>query len=158
VPRCLSFLVRPPTHSQPQRPSREAGLTYPVDFSNSTVIVTGGNRGIGRAISETLAKAGANVAIIYNSAKDAPDVAAEIAKQFNIKCEAWKCDVGNPEIVKKTFQEINEKFGQVTGLVANAGVSVVKDALEMTKEDFSFVCKFRIPFRALSQRLSTGLR
>lgn len=109
------------------------------DFSNSTVIVTGGNRGIGRAISETLAKASANVAIIYNSAKDAPDVAAQIAKEFSVKCEAWKCDVGNPELVKKTFKEIDEKMGPVTGLVANAGVSVVKDALEMTKDDYNFV-------------------
>lgn len=109
------------------------------DFSQSTVIVTGGNRGIGRAISETLAKAGANVAIVYNSAKDAPEVAAQIAKEHGVKVEAWKCDVGNPELVKSTFQEINDKFGQVTGLVANAGVSVVKDALEMKKEDFSFV-------------------
>lgn len=109
------------------------------DFSNNTVIVTGGNRGIGRAISETLAKASANVAIIYNSAKDAPDVAAEIAKQYGVKVEAWKCDVGDTELVKKTFKEIDEKMGPVTGLVANAGVSVVKDALEMKKEDFSFV-------------------
>ncbi|OCF33411.1 hypothetical protein I317_06012 [Kwoniella heveanensis CBS 569] len=109
------------------------------DFSGSTVIVTGGNRGIGFAISETLAKAGANVAIIYHSAKDAEEVAAKLSKEHNAKVQAWKCDVGNVELVKSTFAEINEKFGQVTGVVANAGVSVVKDALEMKKEDFSFV-------------------
>ena len=110
-----------------------------VNFSGSTVIVTGGNRGIGRAISETLAKASANVAIIYHSAKDAEEVADQIAKEHGVKVKAWKCDVGNPELVKKTFTDINDSFGPVTGLVANAGVSVVKDALEMTKEDFSFV-------------------
>jgi len=109
------------------------------DFSGQTIIVTGGNRGIGLAISETLAKSGANVAIIYNSAKDAPDVAARIAKESNVKCEAWKCDVGQIDLVKSTFKEIDEKFGNITGVVANAGVSVVKDALEMKKEDFSFV-------------------
>jgi len=109
------------------------------DFSGQTIIVTGGNRGIGFAISETLAKASANVAIIYNSAKDAPDVAAKIAKDHGVKCEAFKCDVGNTELVKKTFKEIDEKFGSVTGVVANAGVSVVKDALEMQKEDYQFV-------------------
>ena len=110
-----------------------------VDFANTTTIVTGGNRGIGRAISETVAKAGGNVAIIYNSAKDAEEVAAQIAKEHNVKVQAWQCDVGNQDKVKSTFKEIDEKMGPVTGLVANAGVSVVKDALEMTKEDFSFV-------------------
>jgi len=113
------------------------GISF--DFSGQTIIVTGGNRGIGFAISETLAKASANVAIIYNSAKDAPDVAAKIAKDHGVKCEAFKCDVGNTELVKKTFKEIDEKFGSVTGVVANAGVSVVKDALEMQKEDYQFV-------------------
>lgn len=105
--------------------------------------------GIGLAISETIAKAGGNVAIIYNSAKDAPEVAAGLAKKYNVKVEAWKCDVGKPELVTKTFKEVDEKMGPVTGLVANAGVSVVKDALEMKKEDFSFVCE--------SQAVSPGL-
>ena len=98
-------------------------------------------QGIGKAISETLAKANANVAIIYHSAKDAEEVAADIAQKYSVKCQAWKCDVGDADIVKKTFAEINEKMGPVTGLVANAGVSVVKDALDMKKEDFSFVCE-----------------
>lgn len=109
------------------------------DFSGSTVIVTGGNRGIGYAISEALAKAGATVAIIYHSAKDAEEVAAKIAKEHGVKCQAWKCDVGNSELVKKTFKEIDETFGPVHGVVANAGVSVVKDALEMEKTDYSYV-------------------
>ena len=97
--------------------------------------------GIGFAISETLAKASANVAIIYHSAKDAEEVASNLASKYNVKCQAWKCDVGDADVVKKTFAEINEKMGPVTGLVANAGVSVVKDALDMKKEDFSFVCE-----------------
>ncbi|ORX38062.1 hypothetical protein BD324DRAFT_650595 [Kockovaella imperatae] len=109
------------------------------DFSGKTYIVTGGNRGIGLAISEAIAEAGGNVGVIYHSAKDAPDIAAGIAKKYNVKCEAWKCDVGDPELVKKTFKEIDEKFGQVDGVVANAGISVVKDAIDLTKEDFNSV-------------------
>jgi sorbose reductase len=97
--------------------------------------------GIGLAISETIAKAGGNVAIIYNSAKDAPQVAEDLASKHGVKVQAWQCNVGDPEAVTKTFKEVDEKMGPVTGLVANAGVSVVKDALEMKKEDFSFVCE-----------------
>ena len=95
--------------------------------------------GIGRAISEAIAAAGGNVAIIYRSAKDAKDVAATIGKQFNIKCEAWQCDVGDQELVGTTFKEIYDKFGGLHGVVANAGVSVVKDAVEMTKKDYDYV-------------------
>ena len=61
-----------------------------------------------------------------------------------MKCEAWKCDVGDSDAVKSTFKEIDEKFGNLHGVVANAGVSVVKDALEMTKEDYNYVCGSRL--------------
>jgi NAD(P)-dependent dehydrogenase (short-subunit alcohol dehydrogenase family) len=111
------------------------------------VIVTGGNRGIGRAISETIAKAGGAVAIIYNSAKDAEDVAAQIAKEHGVKVQAFQCDVGKQDRVQAVFKEIDEKMGPVTGLVANSGVSIVKPAVDMTKEDFSFVCECRVPER-----------
>lgn len=109
------------------------------DFSGQCVIVTGGNRGIGFAISNAVAKAGGNVAIIYRSSKDAHDVAEKLAKEHGVKVQAWQCDVGDADLVKKTFKEIDEKMGPIQGLVANAGVSIVKPALEMTKEDFSYV-------------------
>ncbi|KAL7006900.1 hypothetical protein EMMF5_003484 [Cystobasidiomycetes sp. EMM_F5] len=110
-----------------------------VDFKNQTVVVTGGNRGIGFAISETLAKAGANVAIIFRSAKDAHDVAAKLAKDHGTEVKAWQCDVGNTEQVTKTFEEINSSFGQITSVVANAGVSIVKPATELTYDDYKYI-------------------
>ncbi|KAI9630274.1 hypothetical protein KEM48_014137 [Puccinia striiformis f. sp. tritici PST-130] len=101
--------------------------------------VTGGNRGIGLALSQACADAGAAVGIIYNSAQDAPDRAAEIAKKYGVKCRAYQCDVGNQEKVNQVFRKINSELGPVTGLIANAGISVVKDALEYTREDFTKV-------------------
>jgi sorbose reductase len=79
------------------------------------------------------------VLTVYHSAKDAEDVAKEMAAQYKTTVEAWKCDVSDQEAVKRTFTEINEKLGPVHGVVANAGVSVVKPSLEMSKKDFSFV-------------------
>lgn len=52
-----------------------------------------GNRGIGHAISVRLAQSGADVAIIYRSSKDATQVAEDIAKKYNVKCQAYQCDV-----------------------------------------------------------------
>ncbi|CCM02002.1 uncharacterized protein FIBRA_04076 [Fibroporia radiculosa] len=117
----------------------KAAKGFSIDFSGKCVIVTGGNRGIGRAISEALAGAGARVAVIYRGSKDAVQVAETIGKENNVKCKAFKCDVSDAELVKKVFKQINDEMGPVTGLVANAGVSVVKPALELTKEDFDKV-------------------
>lgn len=109
------------------------------DFSKLCIIVTGGNRGIGHAISEAVAKAGGNVAIVYRSAKDAPEVAEKLAKDFSIKCKAYQCDVGKADLVAQTFEKINSEMGPIHGLVANAGVSVVKDAVDMTYDDYKYV-------------------
>ncbi|KAF8838726.1 NADP-dependent mannitol dehydrogenase MtDH [Paxillus ammoniavirescens] len=104
------------------------------------VIVTGGNRGIGRAFSYALAKAGTNVAIIYKSSPSAPDVAKSIQEEFkDIKVKAFKCDVTDFENTLKTFKEVEKELGHVSGLIANAGVSVVKPALDLTTEDFHSV-------------------
>lgn len=112
-------------------------MPYSIDFKSKCIIVTGGNRGIGLALSEACAEAGASVAMIYHSSKDAPDRAAELSKKFNVKCQAYQCDVGQQDKVKAVFQQINSEMGPVTGVIANAGISVVKDALKYQKEDFS---------------------
>ncbi|KAG0143664.1 hypothetical protein CROQUDRAFT_660923 [Cronartium quercuum f. sp. fusiforme G11] len=112
-------------------------MPFTIDFKGKCIIVTGGNRGIGLALSEACAEAGASVAIIFNSAKDAHDRANEIAEKYKVKCKAFQCDVGQQEKVKEVFKVINSEMGPVTGLIANAGVSVVRDALKYTKDDFS---------------------
>ncbi|KAG2051767.1 NADP-dependent mannitol dehydrogenase [Suillus hirtellus] len=110
-----------------------------IGFSGKCVIVTGGNRGIGLGFSRALAKAGARVAIIYKSNKDAPKVAEDLEKQFSVKVRAYKCDVTNAKQTVEMFEFIDKELGPVTGLIANAGVSVVKPALELTVEDFNYV-------------------
>ncbi|KAG1797376.1 uncharacterized protein HD556DRAFT_1356304 [Suillus plorans] len=108
-------------------------------FSGECIIVTGGNRGIGLGFSRALAKAGARVAIIYKSNKDAPKVAEDLEKEFGVKVRAYKCDVTNAKQTVEMFEFIDKELGPVTGLIANAGVSVVKPALELTTEDYYHV-------------------
>ncbi|KZS96892.1 NADP-dependent mannitol dehydrogenase [Sistotremastrum niveocremeum HHB9708] len=115
------------------------GKGFTIDFSGKTIVVTGGNRGIGYELSRAVAKAGATVAIIYRSSKDADEKAAEIGKEFDVKTKAYQCDVSDADQVTKTFKQIDDELGPVTGLIANAGVSVVKPALELTAEDFQKV-------------------
>jgi len=112
---------------------------FTIDFAGKCIIVTGGNRGIGYAFSKACASAGAKVAIIYRSSKDAENVASKLSQEFSVESKAYKCDVGDENQVIKTFKQIDDDLGPVTGLIANAGVSVVKPALELTADDFEKV-------------------
>ncbi|ORY76496.1 NADP-dependent mannitol dehydrogenase [Leucosporidium creatinivorum] len=124
----------------PTDPQASGNKGWAIDFSGKTVVVTGGNRGLGRGLTEALAQAGASVAIIYNSAKDAEDVAAELSKKWDAKIKAYQCNVaGNMDHITKTFAQIESDLGPIHGLVANSGISVVKPALELTSEDFNKV-------------------
>ena len=93
----------------------------------------------GLGISKAAAQAGANVAILYHSHPDAEKNAAEVAKEFGVKVKAYKCDVSDADLVKKTIKQAEQDLGPITGLAANAGVSVVKPAVELTAEDFNKV-------------------
>ncbi|KAF8513240.1 NADP-dependent mannitol dehydrogenase [Gautieria morchelliformis] len=112
---------------------------FNLSLVGKTIVVTGGNRGIGYEFSRAVAKAGASVAIIYRASKDAEAVAAKIGKEYGVKTKAYKCDVSNAELVNATFRTIHEELGNVGGVIAQAGVSVVNSALNLTSEDFNHV-------------------
>ncbi|PFH46256.1 hypothetical protein AMATHDRAFT_77751 [Amanita thiersii Skay4041] len=119
-------------------------MPFTIDFAKKCIVVTGGNRGIGYAFSRAVASAGANVAVIYRSSKDAPQVAEKIGKEFGVKAKAYQCDVSDTELVVKVMKEIDGELGPITGLIANAGVSVPKPALELTKNDFNVVYEVNV--------------
>lgn len=108
-------------------------------LKNKVAVVTGGSRGIGKAIALELAREGADIAVLYNGNKQsAQEVCDEIAKMGN-RAEAYQCDVGNFEGVGKTITEISQTLGMPDILVNNAGIT--KDGLIfMLKEnDFDAV-------------------
>ncbi|KAF8064850.1 NADP-dependent mannitol dehydrogenase MtDH [Lyophyllum atratum] len=109
---------------------------FTINFAKQCIVVTGGNRGIGYAYSRAIAQAGGNVAVIYRSSPNAEEVASKIGQEFGVKAKAYKCDVSDTDLVNKTLKQINDEMGPITGLIANAGVSVPKPALDLTHEDF----------------------
>jgi len=111
-------------------------MVWQIDLSGKCIVVTGGNRGIGLAISHQCAQAGAHVAIIYRSSKDAPEIAKQIAEKYDVRCVAYQCDVGEQDKITELFKEIYHDVGPVGGVVCNAGLSVQKPAIDFTKEDF----------------------
>lgn len=90
----------------------------------------------GLALSKAIAGAGGNVAILYRSSASAPEAAASLAKDYNIKTKAYQCDVTDQARVNQVFEEVVKDFGQIHGVVANAGVAIVRPALDIGKDEF----------------------
>lgn len=104
-------------------------------LNEKTAIITGGSRGIGKAITYKLASLGANVAVIYAGNKEAAEaVCSKCQAEFGVNAKAYACDVSNFDAVKETVGEIRADFGAVHILVNNAGIT--RDGLvAMMKED-----------------------
>ncbi len=99
-------------------------------------LVTGGGRGIGRAVAVRLANEGAHVAISYRSNDTAAEEVAERVRAAGAKCEIFKGDVASPEDVDALFKGVGEVFGQVEILVNNAGLT--RDNLMMRMKESEF--------------------
>ncbi|BDR92737.1 glucose 1-dehydrogenase [Vulcanisaeta souniana] len=86
------------------------------EFSNKVVLVTGGSRGIGRAIAEAFLREGARVAVTYAKSDDK---ARELEKMGIL---AIKCDVSSRDEVRRAAEIVGDRLGDVNILVNNAGV------------------------------------
>ncbi len=104
-----------------------------MNFKGKVVLVTGGTRGIGRAIAEAFKSAGATVYITGTS----EERTKQVAEELNVK--GLKMDVTNKEEVKKGVEEILKAEGKIDILINNAGIT--KDALfiRMKDEDWDAV-------------------
>ena len=97
--------------------------------------VTGASGGIGSAVAEAYAEAGAHVALWYNSNPAAKDIAQRLAKAHNINAIAYQVDVSDPEKVKEAVQKVVKDFGKLDVFVANAGMPNSKPLLDMPLEE-----------------------
>jgi 3-oxoacyl-[acyl-carrier protein] reductase len=98
-----------------------------VESTARSVLVTGGNRGIGRAIAEAFVANGDKVAVTTRNG-GAPEGALDV-----------RCDITDPEAVEAAFATIEAEHGPVEVLVANAGVTHDTLLLRMSEEDWSSV-------------------
>ncbi len=109
------------------------------NFEGQTVIVTGGTRGIGKAVAEAFLKAGANVVISYSSDNEA----AEKFKSANASCinqlDIQKFDISDYSQVEKFFKYVEEKYGNLQVLVNNSGIRRDSVLAAMKLEDWSRV-------------------
>lgn len=126
-----------------------------VDLKGKTVLITGGSRGIGRAIALRLSEHGANVVVNYvRHKRDAGQTADMVEKQGG-KCLLVKANVANAKDVQRMFEVVGEEFGQLDVLVSNAASGVLKPALELTERHWNWAMD--INARALLILVQQGL-
>lgn len=108
-------------------------------LKDKKVLVTGGSRGIGRAVALEAAENGADVAIIYSgNVKKAEETAEEIRKRGR-KAWIYKCDVAEWKEVSDTVKKIADDMGGIDVVVNNAGITRDRMLLMMKEEDFDSV-------------------
>ena len=114
-------------------------------LNGKVAVVTGGSRGIGKAVSQKLASLGANIAVIYSGNDSAArNVGEYCEKNYGIKARTYKCDVSNFTEVKETIAKIKTDFGTVHILINNAGITKDGLAAMMSEEDFDRVLEVNL--------------
>ncbi len=93
-------------------------------LQGKTLFVSGGTRGIGKAIVYAFAKEGCNVAFTYASSADtANEIIADVEKLYGVKCKAYKLNILEPLTYKDVYKEFDEDFERLDFFISNAIIS-----------------------------------
>lgn len=108
-------------------------------LKEKVALVSGGSRGIGRAIALELAAQGADVAILYAGKKEAAEQTAQEIESKGVRSLCVQCDVANNEQVGAAVEQVTDALGPIAILVNNAGITIDKLAVQMSVDDFERV-------------------
>lgn len=108
-------------------------------LTDKTAVVTGGSRGIGRAIAVALAAEGAKVAVIYAGNAAAAEETLSLIKEQGGNAVAMQCDVADDAAVSDMISAVKEQFGSVDILVNNAGITRDGLLMRMKESDWQAV-------------------
>ncbi|MDP2326748.1 MAG: 3-oxoacyl-[acyl-carrier-protein] reductase [Dehalococcoidia bacterium] len=104
-------------------------------LAGKVALVTGGGRGIGRAIATELARGGASVAITYRGSQAAAEaLAVELNQSFDVAVRPVLCDVRKASEIERAFAEVKDTMGAVSVLVNNAGMTADNLVMRMSEE------------------------
>ena len=96
-----------------------------MDLKGAVALVTGGNGGLGQRICHALAQEGADVAVMYaRSREQAESVAGELASRYQIKAQAFACDISDGAAVDRLVGEVTQTFGRLDVLINDAAYNV----------------------------------
>ena len=113
-------------------------------LEGKTAIITGGSRGIGKAIVEVFAKHGANIAFTYSSSSEAAKAIEEEASKEGVKVKAYRSDASNFEQAQELAAKVVKEFGSIDILINNAGITKDNLLMRMSEEDFDRVIEVNL--------------
>jgi enoyl-[acyl-carrier protein] reductase III len=107
-------------------------------LTGKVALVTGGSRGIGRAISLKLADEGADVIIDYFRKRDTAESAARDIAAKGVRCRVVRANLAEPEKIDKLFAEIESQFGRLDILINNAASGAAREAMELEFDEWDW--------------------
>jgi len=110
-----------------------------MDYKNKTVIVTGGSRGIGKAIALSFGAKGANVVVNYTASEGKALEVVEEVKSLGGDAIAVKCNVAVADDVENLLKATKDAYGQIDYLVNNAGITRDTLLIRMKEDDWDAV-------------------
>ena len=110
-------------------------------LENKNVIITGGSRGIGKAIAEKFAQHGANIAFTCIKVSEDSLALAKNLENLGVKAKVYESDASDFESAIKLAENVFNDFGSIDVLVNNAGITKDNLLLRMSEEDFNDVMK-----------------
>jgi 3-oxoacyl-[acyl-carrier protein] reductase len=104
------------------------------DLQGKVCLVTGGARGIGRAIALEMAEMGADIVFNYQHSREKAEEVCRSINERGVRCRAFAVNVASESEVNQMLQETNESLGPVSILINNAGITRDRTFLKMTRE------------------------
>lgn len=114
-------------------------MTTEKTLQGQVALVTGGSRGIGRAVAVKLAENGADVAVIYAGQQEKAESLCAELREMGVRAQAYRCNVADFGEVKETVAAVAKELGGVDILVNNAGITRDGLVFSMKEEDYDAV-------------------
>ncbi len=114
------------------------------DLSGRTVLVTGGSKGLGKAMADGFASAGANLFLVSRNLDEATEAAEEIKESHPIEAVGHEADVTDEKAVSQMVEEALDRFGQIDVLVNNAGINRRGPIEDLSYDDFKAVQEINV--------------
>ena len=108
-------------------------------LNGKTALVSGGSRGIGRAICLALAKQGADVAFLYASNEAMAEETKALIEKHKVRAKAYACDVADFRATQELVKAVTVEFGGIDLLINNAGITRDMLSMRMSEKDFDDV-------------------
>ncbi len=112
-----------------------------MDLQNKVIAITGGGRGLGRAMAVQFAERGARLALV-DLDQEALDVTASMCEEVGAEARTYQANVANEQLVVEVFERIAADFGSIHGLVNNAGIT--RDGLFIKVKDGEIINKMSL--------------